>query len=198
MIHAHVGTSARRSLLVPALVTAGLLTLPTTAFADPETGGAATAEGVIAPGDKQHGGGAGHLPATQSNVELVGRADIEGAGEGRVADVAASGNYAYLTVRDPEGCSDAGVAIMDISDPSAPRQVGFIDATEGSFPGEGAQVLDVKTASFTGQVLLFNNEICGATGRGGVSLWDVTNPASPVVLTAHAGDPTSTATTTRL
>jgi hypothetical protein len=187
VIHAHVGTT---NSVGPALVTAGLLALPTTAYAHPETGGAATAEGVIAPGDKQHGGDAGHLPATQSNVELVGRADIEGAGEGRVADVAAFGNYAYLTVRDPEGCSDAGVAIMDISDPSAPRQVGFIDATEGSFPGEGAQVLDVKTASFTGQVLLFNNEICGATGRGGVSLWDVTNPASPVVLTAHAGDAT--------
>jgi hypothetical protein len=61
----------------------------------------------------------------------------------------------------------------------------------GSFPGEGAQVLDVKTKSFTGQILLFNNEICDYdTGDGGVTMWDVTNPNAPVLLTAHAGDTT--------
>ncbi len=180
-----------RSLVLPAILAAGLVAVPGSAYAHPETGGSVSDEGVIAPGSKQHGGDAGHLPATQENVELVGKADIVGAGEGRVADVAAYGNFAYLTVRDPEGCADAGVAIMDITNPAAPEQVGFIDATDGSFPGEGAQVLDVKTASFTGQILLFNNEICGATGKGGVSLWDVTNPAAPVVLTAHAGDDTA-------
>ncbi len=180
-----------RSLVLPAILAAGLVAVPGSAYAHPETGGGVSDEGVIAPGSKQHGGDAGHLPATQENVELVGQADIDGAGEGRVADVAAFGNFAYLTVRDPEGCADAGVAIMDITNPAAPAQVGFIEATDGSFPGEGAQVLDVKTASFTGQVLLFNNEICGASGRGGVSLWDVTNPAAPVVLTAHAGDATA-------
>jgi len=162
------------------------------AFAHPGDGGVSD-EGVIAPGSeeaKQHPGVGGHLPEKQENVELVGRADIKGAAEGRVADVTAFGNFAYLTVRDPEGCSDAGVAIMDISNPASPSQIGFIDATEGSFPGEGAQVLDVKTKSFTGQILLFNNEICGATGDGGVTMWDVTNPAAPILLTAHAGDTT--------
>jgi hypothetical protein len=132
---------------------------------------------------------AGHLPAVQENVTLLGHANIIGGGAGQVADVSAFGNYAYLTVRDPEGCSDAGVAIFDISDPQNPRQVGFIEATEGSFPGEGSQVVDLKTSSFTGQVLVFNNEICELGGEGGVSLWDVTDPANPTVLTAHAGDP---------
>jgi Ca2+-binding RTX toxin-like protein len=79
----------------------------------------------------QHGEPGGHLPGSSESVELVGQLDIEGAAAGRVADVSAYGNYAYLTVRDPEGCSDAGVAIMDISDPTDPVQVGFIDATEG-------------------------------------------------------------------
>ncbi len=184
--------TSRRSLVLPAVLAAGLMVVPGAAYAHPGDGGVSD-EGVIAPGSeeaKQHPGEGGHLPGTQENVELVGRADIKGAGEGRVADVAAYGNYAYLTVRDPEGCSDAGVAIMDISNPAAPAQVGFIDATEGSFPGEGAQVLDVKTKSFTGQVLLFNNEICGDDGLGGVTMWDVTNPAAPVVLSAHAGDTT--------
>jgi hypothetical protein len=136
----------------------------------------------------QHGGEGGHLPGSSENVELVGQADIEGAAPDRVADVSAFGNYAYLTVRDPEGCSDAGVAIFDISDPSNPTQVGFIEATEGSFPGEGSDILDMDTPAFTGQVLIFNNEICAEGGEGGVSLWDVTDPLNPVVLTAHAGD----------
>ena len=182
-----------RSLVLPVILAAGLMAVPGTAGAHPGDAGVSD-EGVIAPGSeetKQHPGQGGHLPGKQENVELVGRADIDGAGEGRVADVAAYGNHAYLTVRDPEGCSDAGVAIMDISNPASPEQVGFIHATEGSFPGEGAQVLDVKTSSFTGQVLLFNNEICADTGLGGVSMWDVTNPSRPVVLSAHAGDVTA-------
>ncbi len=137
---------------------------------------------------QQHGGVDGHLPGSSENVELVGQVDIEGAAEGRVADVAAFGNYAYLTVRDPEGCSDAGVAVIDISDPTNPVQVRFIDATEGAFPGEGAQVVDLRTRSFRGQVLVFNNEICALGGEGGVSLWDVTDPANPQVLTANVGD----------
>jgi hypothetical protein len=136
----------------------------------------------------QHGEPGGHLPGSSESVELVGQLDIEGAAAGRVADVSAYGNYAYLTVRDPEGCSDAGVAIMDISDPTDPVQVGFIDATEGSFPGEGSQVVNLRTPSFRGQVLVFNNEICALGGEGGVSLWDVTDPENPQVLTAHAGD----------
>ena len=130
----------------------------------------------------------GHLPATQKNVRLVGERNIYRPGEGRVADVSAYGNYAYLTVRDEVACSDAGVAVFDISNPQRPRQVKFIRATEGSFPGEGSQVLNMNTKAFKGQVLVFNNEICGATGRGGVSLWDVTNPEEPRVLTANAGD----------
>ena len=130
----------------------------------------------------------GHLPAVQENVTLLGRADIEGAADGRVADVSAFGNYAYLTVRDPEGCSDAGVAIFDISDPTDPEQVGFIDATEGSFPGEGSQVVDLTTSAFTGQVLVTNNEICALGGEGGVTLWDVTDPLNPEMLAANAGD----------
>ena len=185
--------SSKSTLSLPALVAAFALIGPATASAHPGDGGV-SGEGVIQPGSeeaKQHGGITGHLPAKQENVRLVGKAPIIGAGEGRVADVAAFGNYAYLTVRDPKGCEDAGVAVMDISNPGKPRQVGFIDATSGSFPGEGAQVLDVATTSFTGQVLLFNNEICGATGKGGASLWDVTDPAKPKVLTAHAGDTTA-------
>ena len=175
-----------------AVVTATVLLSPVAAVAHPDPGGGA--DDVQRGG--QHGEVDGHLPATQENVELVGRVNIDRPGEGKVADVAAYGNTAYLTVRDPEGCSDAGVAIMDITNPAAPRQTGFIEATEGSFPGEGAHVLEMATPAFTGRVLLFNNETClppGAdpetfVGKGGVSLWDVTDPSGPKVLRAHAGD----------
>jgi hypothetical protein len=138
----------------------------------------------------RHGEPGGHLPGSSRNVELLGRVDIAGAAPGRVADVSAFRNHAYLTVRDPAGCSDSGVAIIDISDPTEPVQVGFVDATEGSFPGEGSQVVDLRTPAFRGQVLVFNNEICAPGGNGGVSLWDVTDPLRPVVLAAHAGDAT--------
>ena len=136
----------------------------------------------------QHGPTEGHLPPSRKNVKLVGQADIEGVAPERVADVSAFGNYAYLAVRDPVNCFDAGMAIMNISNPRKPRQVGFIDAIEGSFPGEGSQVLDMDTEAFTGQVLLFNNEICALGGEGGASLWDVTDPSNPQVLTANLGD----------
>src|SRR5918996_747697 len=127
----------------------------------------------------QHGGPGGHLPGSSQNIELVGQADIDGAAPGRVADVSAFGNYAFLTVRQPGGCFDAGVAVMDISDPSDPTQVGFIEATDGSFPGEGSQVLDMSTPSFSGQVLVFNNELCAIGGDGGGSLLGLAPPPDP-------------------
>ncbi|HSE81036.1 MAG TPA: PA domain-containing protein [Gaiellaceae bacterium] len=138
----------------------------------------------------QHGGPGDHLPGSSENVTLLGQVDIEGAAPDRVADVAAWGNYAYLAVRDPEGCTDAGFAVIDISDPTAPVQVGFIDWTDGSFPGEGAQVIELRTEFFTGPVLLGNNEVCDPeTGNGGLTLWDVTDPLNPQQLVDHAGDP---------
>jgi hypothetical protein len=139
--------------------------------------------------DRQHGGRVGHLPATRENVRLIGRTDIRRGGEGRGADVSAWGNYAYMSTRDPQGCSDAGMAVMDISRPARPRQVGLIPSTEGSFPGEGSQVFRMDTRFFTGPVLVFNNEICGEGGKGGVSLWNVRNPLNPRPLVRHAGDP---------
>jgi PA domain/LVIVD repeat len=140
----------------------------------------------------QHGQPGDHLPGSSENVTLLGQVDIEGAAPDRVADVAAYGNYAYLAVRDPEGCYDAGFAVIDMTDPSNPTQVGFIDWTDGSFPGEGAHVIDLNTEFFQGQILVGNNEICDEElGEGGLTIWDVTDPLNPVQLTAHAGDPSA-------
>ena len=75
----------------------------------------------------QHGAQTDHLPGSSENVALLGQVDIDNVAPGDVADVTAYGNYAYLAVRDPEGCTDAGFAVIDISDPRNPEQVGFID-----------------------------------------------------------------------
>jgi hypothetical protein len=100
-------------------------------------------------------------------------------------------------VRDPANCvgeEAAGVAVFDVSNPRSPTQVGFLPATAGSQPGEGAHVLDMDTPAFTGQVLITNNELCDvaaaqeAGGSGGVTLWDVTDPLNPELLTANFGD----------
>jgi hypothetical protein len=79
----------------------------------------------------QHGSQTDHLPGSSENVTLLGQVDIDDVAPGDVADVTAYGNYAYLSVRDPEGCTDAGFAVIDISDPRNPEQVNFIDATDG-------------------------------------------------------------------
>jgi hypothetical protein len=147
-------------------------------------------DGVVAEG--QHGGVGGHLPASSSNVELVGKVRVHDAAPGIVADVATLGHYAYLTQFSPGCTADGagGVYVIDISNPATPLEVGFINSPLGSFPGEGAHVVRIDTASFTGDILAVNQETCTATGKGGFSLYDVTNPLAPVTLVESFGDPT--------
>ncbi|MGH8906420.1 MAG: PA domain-containing protein [Egibacteraceae bacterium] len=134
----------------------------------------------------------GRLPGKVENVELVGRAMVSNAGLGRIADVNVFGTYAYLGAFSEPECENGGVYVLDISDPANPRELpdAFIPAAEGSFVGEGVQILDVKTPAFTGQVLLHNNEICDeeGEGKGGLSLWDVTDPRDPQPLAENVGD----------
>ncbi len=155
----------------------------------------------------QHGPTSGHLIGTGAfgNIEFVGKlvhnalkpavvADL-------VADVAVSpdGKWAFLANWGRTTCAanseaggvnnpDAGVWVIDISDPSNPKQAGFIPHSQDSRPGEGMQVLPLKTKFFEGNVLVMNNEQCGKNGKGGVSLWDVTDPLKPVKLSEHFGD----------
>jgi hypothetical protein len=140
----------------------------------------------------QHGGPGGHLPATQENVELVGKLRVSDAVPGRIADVTAFGNYAYLAAFSEPECQRGGVYVVDISDPAHSKEVGFIPTAEDSFVGEGMQVLHIESAAFTGDVLAFNNEICGDSPEavGGMSLWDVTDPLHPQPLALGVGDTT--------
>ena len=141
----------------------------------------------------QHGEPDGHLPPVDHNVATIGNLDLFADGEqpGRIGDVSAYGNYAYLTMYYEPTCGRGGIQIVDIGDPANPKRAGYVPSHVDTFTGEGSQVVDLATPHFTGQLLAYNNEICpGAehTGIGGVTLVDVTNPLKPKKLVEGFGD----------
>jgi hypothetical protein len=125
-------------------------------------------------------------------LELVGKFDTAGrtGGMGRVADVSAKGNYAYLTMFYEPTCGRGGVQIVDISNPAAPKAAGYIPSHVDTYSGEGSQVVSLDTPSFKGDLLVYQNEWCPGTtnGVGGITLVDVTNPRQPKKLVEGAGD----------
>jgi hypothetical protein len=192
----------RRIVGTGALLTAAGLTLALagSAVGHPERGRSQFSFEEAFPGEgvaweKQHPGDEGHLPPTADDVELVGKGAVtnpSGAGNtGRVADVSALGDFAYLTAFREPTCEAGGVHVMDISDLSHPVEVteAFIPTSPGSYAGEGSQVLEIGARD----VLIHQNETCDEAlvqpGRvGGISLWDVTEPTDPRPLALHAGD----------
>ena len=142
-------------------------------------------EGGSVPGRKT-------VTAREKGLKLVGK--ISKAPEfgdmGRVADVSAKGNYAYVTQYYEPTCGRGGVQVIDISNPSAPRERGFIPSHTDTFAGEGSQVVTLDTPSFKGDLLVFQNEICPGTtnGIGGINLVDVSDPDKPRILVEGAGD----------
>lgn len=137
----------------------------------------------------QHGGPGGHLPASRENVRLVGKLKLSGVVPGRISDVGTLGDYAYLGSYFP-ACDEGGVYVVDISKPSSPKEVAFIPTAPGSYVSEGVHALSIKTSAFKGDILVINNEICDLTDSqiGGFSIFDITNPLSPVPLVQGAGD----------
>ena len=108
-------------------------------------------EGVVH-GD-QHGQSEGHLAPVSEGVDLIGKAEVtnpSGAGnDGRVADVSAYGNPAFLTAfRDPT-CRQTVAFVIDISDPAGPFEVtiAFMRMGEGIFAGEGSDVIEIDRKS---------------------------------------------------
>ena len=169
------------------------------ATAHPDHGGGSGADDGVLDNAKdtdargQHGPGAGHLPASSANVRLVGRLTLRQSAEGRIADVGALGNYAYLGAFAEPVCRRGGVYVVDISDPATPKEVAFVAAAPDTYVGEGVQALSLATASFTGDLLAYNNEICGPHqgAVGGITLVDITNPRRPRKLVDGFGDVTN-------
>ncbi len=157
---------------------------------------------IAAAHPQQHGTEEGHVlgPGAWGDLELVGKEILTNTND-LIADVGVSpdGQYAYLAnwgratcdenseaggIRNP----DAGIYVVDISDPANPEQIGFIPHSQDSRPGEGVQVVELTTRKFSGTVLVVNNEQCGKNGKGGVTLYDVTDPFKPFKLSRHFGD----------
>jgi hypothetical protein len=148
----------------------------------------------------QHGTTAGHLIEGSSNVDLIGKVRLSDAAEGKIADVGVWNGFAYLasfaqdTCTNPESTIDGGVYIVDIGgghsggSPSNPVEIGFIQSHQDTFVGEGVQVIRVDTAKFQGDLLLQNNEGCDVNDKGGMSLFDVTDPYKPKKLVENWGD----------
>jgi hypothetical protein len=149
----------------------------------------------------QHGPLSGHLLGSGAfgNIEFVSKLEVTQT-EGLVADVAVSpdGQWAFLANWGEPDCAgperggqntpDAGAWVVDISDLENPHQVGFIPSHQDTRPGEGMQVVDITTSQYSGRILVMNNEHCGPQGKGGVSLYDVSDPRKPVKLSEHFGD----------
>src|SRR5215207_4435923 len=161
-----------------------------------------------APAAAQHGPTTGHIyadPALDTDgdgdwgkINFISQLTVHDAEPELIADLTAFGNYAYLARWGSEDCAgpegggpDGGVYVIDISDPANPEEVGFIPTHQDTLIGEGMQVVHLETAKFTGDVLLMNHEGCGKNFKGGVSLWDVTNPLQPKKLSEHFGDITT-------
>lgn len=147
-------------------------------------------DGPVSDGHLQHDEPGGHLPASSRNVELVGKVELTSK-QGGIADVGAFGDYAYLNAFNSE-CADrggdgTGVHVVDISKPAAPQKVGFLAAERNSFVGEGISIVRIGGTT----LLVHNNETCDANQPvvSGFSVWNVTNPLSPVKV-GQFGDPT--------
>ena len=150
-------------------------------------------------GLKDHAGVLGHLPPTQSNVELVSKLELNTPGFGpiapeQIADVSVHKNTAYLTSwaqpfnEETGTCERGGMFSVDITNPAAPKQLAFRPALPGNYHGEGAHVITFPDGR---DVLAANNETCSdetPEAGGGFTLYDVSDPANPTKLVDAAGD----------
>ena len=165
--------------------------------------------GALAHPDGQDGMDEGHLAGSGAfgKINLVDVVDLTDTPD-LIADVSVSpdGNTAFLANWGEPDCAgpetggqnspDAGVYVVDITsvdqaepaEGTEPEQVGFIPSHQDTRPGEGLQIVAVSTANFTGDVLVVNNEACGKNAKGGVSLYDVSDPLNPKKLSENFGD----------
>jgi uncharacterized protein (TIGR03437 family) len=104
----------------------------------------------------------------QGNLTLLGQLDPF-TGDSRYGDIWGEGNYAYLG-----SFNGSGVVIIDISNPSAPRQVGYYN------PPSGGRFQDVIVIGGIGYFSSENN--------GGVHIVDVRDPANPTLLSQITTD----------
>ncbi|MGI9110770.1 MAG: PA domain-containing protein [Gaiellaceae bacterium] len=141
----------------------------------------------------QHGTNEGHLlpEGSSANVELVSKLKLKNVVPEKIADVGVFNGYAYLAAWGDVTCKYNGVHVVDVRNPTSPKEVAFIGSKEGSYPGEGVQALHIDTPSFNGDILVTNNEKCKEpAGFGGMNIYDISKPTSPTPLAVGIGDST--------
>ena len=161
------------------------------AAANTPDGGSTAADG--ARDARQHGSNEGHLfpEGTSQNVQLVSKLRLKNVVPEKIADVGVFNSHAYLAAWGAVTCKYNGIHVVDIKNPAAPKEVAFIGAKEGSYPGEGVQALRIETSAYKGDILVTNNEKCkDAAGFGGMNIYDVSKPSSPTPLAEGVGDST--------
>ncbi len=142
----------------------------------------------------------GHVqPNINYGFEVIGRDTLAGITDGLYTDVWSHKGYAYIgTFQDP-ACTRDGVFVVDI----AQVLENYPDSMEGAVVSEirsapNTRVNDVKVTTITFQnktrdVLVITEEKCGdltgsgkkQLGKGGISLFDVTDPTNPHALKQH-------------
>ena len=174
-----------------------LAVVPAASASPPESDKAGDADFYSAHHDHQHGSVTGHLPGSSSNVDLVGKLKLVNF-EGDISDVSALQSasnekwYAYLGDWGAK-CQTGGVHVVDISNPSKPVKIGFLNAGGTTYQTEGVQALHIDTTDFTGDILVLSNEWCLAKSnpklnQGGISIWDITDPTNPEIMVDGFGD----------
>ena len=145
---------------------------------------------------------ASHGGSPSPELNVVGQADADELGVfgENITDVWAAQSssdgrdYAYLGSFDDIACTfdTTGTHIVDITDPTAPTKVAFISDKAATRTND-VKVAHLDTQHFNGEILVASNEPCssqfvprlnsngvsGNAGRGGVSIWDVSDPTKP-------------------
>ncbi|MCH7583344.1 MAG: hypothetical protein IIC72_12025 [Acidobacteria bacterium] len=159
---------------------------------------AALALTVLAPLSVSAHDGGDPVPAPAGSAHLVKLGQFDVPINGLTSDVWALGNYAYLGSFSSPFCSFdiTGVRIIDISDPTDPQQVAFIKDKQGTRTND-VKAASLNTSKWSGDILVSTNEGCGVSlprlnadgnaakgrgGRGGINIYDVTDPTKPHAL----------------
>lgn len=141
-------------------------------------------------------GNDGHVaPNTNYGFEVIGQDLLGGVEDGLYTDVWSHNGYAYIGTFQEPGCSSAGIFVVDIEAAVAnyPDTTGATIAHIPSAPS--TRVNEVKVHRVGNKdVLITTQEPCGIAtpgaaqsgnqapfqvGQGGISLYDVSNPARP-------------------
>jgi hypothetical protein len=148
-------------------------------------------------------GGGPTIPGNSPELEVIGTFDPGLFGE-NITDVwahtHANGDFAYLGTFDDIACTldTTGIRIVDISAsgtkdaPAEFEQVAFVRSPAGSRAND-VKVAHLETPHFSGDIMVFTDEPCGSTfvprlrskgggggpQRGGIEIFDVTDPTNP-------------------